>query len=69
MILAENEDATHKFLRANIDKNIIDTLNSVFADVYDKIKDHNFIIALNELEMKFPHLLLKNMVKNAKNIF
>jgi hypothetical protein len=50
MILAENEEATLKFLRANNDKNIIDNLSSVFSDVSDKIKGNNFIIVLNELE-------------------
>lgn len=69
MILAENEEATVKFLKETNDENIIDNLSSVFADVSAKLKSHNFIIVLNELEQKFPHLLLKHMVEAAKNVF
>lgn len=69
MILAENEEATLKFLRETNNENVIDNLSSVFADVSNKLKSQNYIIVLNELEKKFPHLLLKHMVEAAKNVF
>lgn len=69
MILAKNEEATLKFLRETNNESIIDNLSSVFADVSNELKSHNFIIVLDELEKKFPHLLLNHMVEAAKNVF
>ena len=67
-ILIKDENTTIDFLNSCEDKETIDNLSSVFADVSIVLQSSQFINCIEKLEIKFPDLLLKHMIQAAKEV-
>lgn len=67
-VLSENEQETIDFLDSCNEKNIIDNISSVFADISTNFQSQKFIKCLERLEIKFPDLLLNPMIEVAKDV-
>jgi hypothetical protein len=66
-IFSADEKLTIEFLYSLEDKNVINTISSVFEDVAYRLQSPAFITCIESLQTRFPDLPLEHMVDAARN--